>query len=58
MVSLVLTNGDIDKIAEKIQEINMKTWDKIDDRCKAILVEVKKGIVEIKVLPQAVKQLE
>jgi len=39
-VPLVLTDGEIDEIAENIQGNNTKTWENIDDRYKVILAEV------------------
>lgn len=57
VVLLIVTDGDIDEIAEKVQEVNAETWNKIDDCCKA-MEEVQQGFAELKAFPQALARLE
>jgi len=37
---VLLTNGEIDEIGEKVEEVTTETWDIIDDHYRMILVEI------------------
>lgn len=54
-IPLVLTDGDIHEISEKVQEVTTKNWDRIDDFYKEILTLVQQGIAELKALPQTTR---
>ncbi len=53
--AFVLTDGGINKIKEKVKDIIVETWDRIDDRYRTILVEVQQGIVELKAFSKVAK---
>jgi len=54
---VVLADGDLDQITDRIQEATTKSWNKLEDRYDTLLTGVKEHIAELKILAQTVRQL-
>jgi len=53
---LTLTDGDLDEMCEKIQEVTIESWNKIEDCYSALLIGVEQSITKLKILVQTSKQ--
>lgn len=53
---LILTNGDLDHIGDKIQEAMTKSWNNLEDHYTSLLTSVIECIEKLKTLAQTVRQ--
>lgn len=49
-ITLSLTDGDINEIGDKVQEVTLETWDKIYNNYIMLLAYVQQGIAELRAL--------
>lgn len=53
---MVLTDGDLDEIGEKVQDVIAQSWRKIENCYGALLTRVEQSITELKLLTQEFKE--
>jgi len=54
---MVLTDGELNEIGDKVKEATMESWRKIEDHYSALLRSVEKSIIELKILEQTSRKL-
>lgn len=50
IIPLLLTDGDINEIREKVQEVTTETWNKVDGHYRMLLTDIQLGIAKLTVL--------
>jgi len=55
---MVLTEGDLDQIENKVHEITMESWNKVEDHYGKLITSVLDMFAELNILALSVRQLE
>lgn len=53
---MVLTNGGLEQIGDRIQEVTAESWNKWEDIYSALLTSVQEHIAELKIFAQTIRQ--